>query len=54
MPLLVLTGPRGCLVFIAAGLAFHIGIAFTMGLNLFLWSFAATYPCLYLVSTWIR
>jgi hypothetical protein len=53
MPLLVLTGPTGCLVFIVAGLAFHAGIALTMGLNLFFWSFAATYPCLYLLSTWV-
>jgi hypothetical protein len=53
MPLLVLTGPTGCVVFIAAGLAFHAGIALTMGLNLFFWSFTATYPCLYLLSTWI-
>jgi hypothetical protein len=54
MPLLVLTGPTGCLVFIVAGLAFHLGIAATMGLNLFFWSFAATYPCLYLLSTWVH
>lgn len=53
MPLLVLTGPGGCLVFIAAGIAFHAGIAITMGLNLFLWSFAATYPCLYLLASWL-
>lgn len=53
MPLLVLTGPAGCLVFIGAGLVMHAAIAVTMGLNLFVWSFAATYPCLYLVSTWL-
>ena len=54
MPLLVLAGPTGCLVFLAAGVAFHVGIAAMMGLNLFLWSFAATYPSLYVLSTWIH
>jgi hypothetical protein len=53
MPLLVLTGPTGCLIFIAAGLVFHAAIAITMGLNLFFWAFAATYPCLYLLSDWV-
>lgn len=31
---------------IALGLAFHLGTAFLMGLNTFLWSFGAVYPAL--------
>lgn len=53
MPLLVFVSPQACLVFLGVGLAFHAGIALAMGLNLFFWSFAATYPCVYLLSTWV-
>jgi len=30
---------------LAVGLAFHLGCALVMGLNTFVWAFAATYPC---------
>jgi hypothetical protein len=43
---LALVAPAPVLVaFLAAGLLFHIGTAVTMGLNVFPWAFAATYPC---------
>jgi hypothetical protein len=35
------------LVLLAIGIAFHVSCAALMGLNTFLWSFPATYPCLY-------
>lgn len=35
--------------FLAGGLLFHAGIAFTMGLHDFFWSFFATYPALWFV-----
>ena len=50
MPFLVFLGHGPCLAFIAAGIAFHAGIALTMGLNIFFWSFVATYPALYWLS----
>jgi hypothetical protein len=47
MPL-TLVAPKNILItmLIVAGL-FHFGCALTMGLNCFLWSFAATFPLLY-------
>ena len=50
LPLLVFFGHGPCLVFIVVGLGFHAGIAATMGLNIFFWSFVSTYPALYFVS----
>ncbi|GAA3673062.1 hypothetical protein GCM10023081_09280 [Arthrobacter ginkgonis] len=39
-------GSQGTLVAVLGiGLAFHLGCAVFMGLNTFLWSFPATYPC---------
>lgn len=35
----------------AAGLAFHLGCAIVMGLNTFVWSFAATYPAILWIAT---
>jgi hypothetical protein len=35
---------------LAAGFVFHIAVAVTMGLNNFVWSFCATYPCLVLIN----
>jgi hypothetical protein len=32
--------------FLAGGLAFHLGAAVVMGLNTFVWAFAATYPAI--------
>ena len=44
---LMLVAPRGWLpAFLAAGFAFHLSAAFTMGLNSFLWAFPATYPAI--------
>lgn len=51
LPLLVLAGPQPALVFIAVGVSFHLGIAASMGLNLFFWSFVSTYPSLYYLAT---
>jgi hypothetical protein len=45
-PLLILAGTPGAVAIIAGGLAFHISVAAIMGLNTFLWSFAAAYPAL--------
>ena len=50
MPFLVFLGHGPCLVFIAVGIAFHAGIAMTMGLNIFFWSFVSTYPALLWLS----
>jgi hypothetical protein len=50
MPVLVFVSPLACLVFIASGVAFHAGIAATMGLNIFFWSFISTYPALYVLA----
>jgi hypothetical protein len=49
-PLLVLGGPRLCLLFIVAAILFHLAIAVAMGLNDFLWSFTASLPALLYVS----
>lgn len=42
--------PAVCLVLLACGALLHSSIAFTMGLNNFLWTFPATYPCVYFIS----
>jgi hypothetical protein len=46
-PLLVIAGPRSALAALAMALGLHLGIAMVMGLNGFVWSFAATYPSVY-------
>jgi hypothetical protein len=51
-PALILSGPPGALAFIGIGLCFHLTIAYAMGLNTFVWSFAATYPAILAVSIW--
>jgi hypothetical protein len=38
------------IAFIAVGAAFHIMIAYVMGLNTFLWSFGATYPAVVYIA----
>lgn len=43
-PLVLLAPPPLLPVLIGAGLGFHVLIAFVMGLNCFVWAFAATYP----------
>jgi hypothetical protein len=45
-----LTPPMACLALLAFGLALHAGIAIVLGLNTFVWSFAATYPAILWVS----
>jgi hypothetical protein len=41
----VLVAPRGvCLAYFGCGVLFHVGTAFTMGLNKFIWAFFALYP----------
>jgi hypothetical protein len=50
MPLAMFAPPPVLLVFLAAGLVFHAGIAGIMGLGSFLWAFVATYPALIYVS----
>ncbi|MGV8908145.1 MAG: hypothetical protein ACOH1Y_04125 [Propionicimonas sp.] len=52
-PLLILFGTSGAIVIIVAGLMFHISIAVMMGLNIFPWSFGATYPALLLLASFI-
>jgi hypothetical protein len=49
-PLLVFTGPAGCLLFLSMGVLFHVGIAALQGLNLFVFAFVATYPALLLTA----
>jgi hypothetical protein len=57
-PFVVLTGYKGCLLFVFVGLCFHFAIAIVQGLNLFVWVFLATYPALLItardVSHWLR
>lgn len=50
LPALVFVSPTACLLFLAVGALFHIGVAFTMGLNDFLWAFVATYPIVFRCS----
>lgn len=45
-PFAIVASPSSAALFIAIGAAFHISIAFCMGLNCFVWSFLATYPAL--------
>jgi hypothetical protein len=45
-PLSLTLYPVGTFSMLGLGLLFHIGIAFMMGLNTFLWSFVATYPAI--------
>ena len=49
---LVLVAPDSWIpVFLLAGLSFHLGCALVMGLNTFVWSFAATYPAVYWLAS---
>jgi hypothetical protein len=45
-PMLLFGGHPGLALFVAAGAAFHIGIAMTMGLSTFVFAFLAAYPVL--------
>jgi len=46
----ILAGTPGAIAIITAGVLFHITVALVMGLNLFPWSFGATYPALLLLA----
>ncbi len=46
-PVVCWIDPRVALGFFAAGAAFHFTIGLCMGLNIFFWSFTATYPAVY-------
>jgi hypothetical protein len=48
-PLLLFGGEPGLAAFVAAGVAFHVGIAVAMGLTTFVFAFLAAYPVLYAV-----
>jgi hypothetical protein len=48
---LILLGVRGAWIIIVLGLSFHIGVALVMGLNVFVWAFAACYPALLLLGS---
>jgi hypothetical protein len=45
-PLIALATPQSCIAILVVGLSFHVGVAATMGLNNFVWSFLATYPAI--------
>jgi hypothetical protein len=49
-PFLLLAGTKGAMVFIALGLGFHLSVAIFMGLNVFVWSFAACYPAIFVLT----
>lgn len=50
LPFALLFGDRGVLAAMAVGLMLHLSIAVIMGLNDFVWSFAAAYPAFYYVG----
>jgi hypothetical protein len=50
---LILLGVKGAWVVLIAGLCFHIGVAAVMGLNVYVWAFAACYPALLLLGSQI-
>ncbi len=43
-PLVLVVPPRIAFSFLSFGVLFHLGNAFVMGLNCFVWAFVATYP----------
>jgi hypothetical protein len=45
--LVLLGGRTGVITFLAMGAAFHVGIAFTLGLVTFMFAFLAAYPVVY-------
>lgn len=49
-PASVLLGAPGVYLVLAVGLAFHIGIAVTMGLNTFLRAFTSAYPAVVVLA----
>lgn len=54
-PLVLLAPPPLLPLLIGAGITFHLAVAAVMGLNCFVWSFAATYPAVaYIVLGGLR
>jgi hypothetical protein len=53
-PVIILWPPETTLIALACGFVFHLGCALLMGLNSFLWSFPAAYPCLIAASSYWR
>jgi hypothetical protein len=49
-PLSIWLSPKLIIAFIIWGCCFHLANALVMGLNVFVWSFAATYPCIIYTS----
>jgi len=49
-PVLVFVGPPGVTAYVLLALGFHAGIALTMGLNNFVWSFWAAVPAVVWLS----
>lgn len=45
-PIVLLLPPEGRVIMVAAGLSFHVINAAMLGLNRFIWAWAATYPAL--------
>lgn len=45
-PLVLMTPPAGRMAFLGVALAFHLANALVLGLNRFVWAWAATYPAL--------
>ncbi len=50
LPFALLFGARGVAIGLTIGLLLHVSIAVVMGLNDFVWSFAAAYPSFYYVG----
>jgi len=46
--------PKVLLAILAVGLVFHLGCAWVMGLNTFLWAFGATYSCVFFCNQQLR
>ena len=55
-PLVMISGPKWCWLFLGWGLAFHLINAAVMGINTFVFPFAATYPailfCVHRIHGW--
>lgn len=51
IPFGLLLEPTGVAVALGVGLAMHVSIAIIMGLNDFVWGFAAAYPSFYYIAT---
>lgn len=53
-PLMMVCPEPVVVLALAGGIAFHVGCAALMGLNGFIWSFPATYPCVWVGSQMLR